>query len=131
MSEKLKDRDVLLVKEKSSNELKVVSGMEKNGKLKTVKPTAENEPDFLKIDKHGNVLENFFENFMRQAKDPTHFHFFRAPLEKLREIIEKLQEAFKSPDKPENKELIDMHRVEPEASFARKTIPKEPSPNVV
>ncbi|MDR1339854.1 MAG: hypothetical protein LBK58_07380 [Prevotellaceae bacterium] len=79
MDKNVREQDVLLVKEKDSNELKAVSGMDGNGKLKTVNPAAENEPDFLKIDKHGNTLENFFENFMRQAKNPTHFHFFKIP----------------------------------------------------
>jgi hypothetical protein len=115
MDKNVKDQDVLLVKEKDSNELKVVSGMDKGGKLKTVKPTAENEPDFLKIDKHGNILENFYENFMRQAKDPTHFHFFKVPADKVDEVVPKLQDALKNPEKPENKEFIDMHRVDPEA----------------
>jgi hypothetical protein len=115
MDKNVKEQDVLLVKEKNSNELKVVSGMDKDGKLKTVKPTAENEPDFLKIDKHGNILENFFENFMRQAKDPTRFHFFKVPADKIDEVVPKLQDALKNPEKPENKEFIDMHRVDPEA----------------
>ncbi|MDR1631589.1 MAG: hypothetical protein LBR97_01675, partial [Dysgonamonadaceae bacterium] len=110
MDKNVKDQDVLLVKEKDSNELKVVSGMDSDGKLKTVKPKAENEPDFLKIDKHGNILENFYENFMRQAKDPTHFHFFKVPADKVDEVIPKLQDALKNPEKPENKEFIDMHR---------------------
>ncbi|KAA6330992.1 hypothetical protein EZS27_020366, partial [termite gut metagenome] len=67
MDEKLKDQDVLLVREKGSNELQVAK-MDKDGKVKSAKPDGEN-PDLLKIDKHGNILENFFENFMRQVKE--------------------------------------------------------------
>jgi hypothetical protein len=63
MNENLKDQDVLLVREKGSNELSVAN-MDKDGKVKQAKPDSEN-PDLLKIDKHGNILENFFENFMR------------------------------------------------------------------
>ncbi|KAA6304461.1 hypothetical protein EZS27_043891, partial [termite gut metagenome] len=59
MDEKLKDQDVLLVKEKNSNELKAVSGLNADGTPKTTPPKAENNPDFLKINKHSNVLENF------------------------------------------------------------------------
>jgi hypothetical protein len=119
MDKNVKDQDVLLVKEKDSNELKVVSGIDKDGKLKTVNPIAENEPDFLRIDKHGNALENFFENFMRQAKDPTHFHFFRVPADKVDEVVPALQESLKNPERPGNKAFIDMHRVEPE-TFLKK-----------
>lgn len=122
MDEKVKDQDVLLVKKKGSDELKVVAGMEKDGKPKTVEPKQENEPQFLKIDKNGNALENFMSNFMRQAKDPTHFQFFKAPIDKVNEVIDKLREAFKKPDEPANKSTIDMHKVEPQAQEKKHAI---------
>lgn len=114
MDEKLKDQDVLLVKEKSSDELKVVAGIEKDGKPKTVEAKQENEPSFLKIDKNGNALDNFMSNFLRQYKDPTHFQFFKAPIDKVKEVIDKLREAFKKPDEPANKATIDKYKVEPQ-----------------
>ena len=112
MNEKLKDQDVLLVREKDSNELKIAN-TDKDGKVTQTMPDSKN-PDFLKIDKQGNILENFFENFKRQVKDPTRFEFFRVPAEKLKEIVRKLQEAFKNPEKPANKEFIELHRINPE-----------------
>ena len=116
MDEKMKDQDVLLVKEKGSNELKVVAGIDKNGNPKTVVPKEENNPDFLILDKNGNALENFMSNFMRQCKEPTRFEFFKAPMDKIQEVIEKLQEAFQKSDEPSNKATIDMHKVESEAN---------------
>lgn len=115
MDEKVKDQDVLLVKEKGNDELKVVAGMEKDGKPKAIDAKEENNPAFLKIDKHGNVLDNFLANFMRQVKDPTRFEFFKAPMDKVGEVVAKLQEAFKKPDEPANKATIEMHKVEPQA----------------
>jgi hypothetical protein len=112
MNENLKDRDILLVREKGNNEL-TVAKMDKDGKVKQAKPDGEN-PDLLKIDKNGNILENFFENFMRQVKNPTRFEFFRVPAEKFKEVAQKLQDAFKNPEKPENKAFIDLHRINPE-----------------
>lgn len=79
MDEKIKDHDVLLVKEPSDEKVKVVAGMDESGKLKTVPPSKTHEQDFMRIDKHSNVLENFFSNFMRQIKNPTHFSFFKVP----------------------------------------------------
>lgn len=114
MDEKVKDQDVLLVKEKSSGELKVVAGIEKDGKPKTVEAKPENEPSFLKIDKNGNALDNFMSNFLRQYKDPTHFQFFKAPIDKVKEVIDKLREAFKKPYDPANKATIDKYKVEPQ-----------------
>jgi hypothetical protein len=113
MDEKLKDQDVLLVREKDGSELKV-AGMDKDGKVKQGKPDEGGNPDLLKIDKNGNILENFFENFMRQVKDPTRFEFFRVPAEKVKEIVRKLQEAFKNPEKSKNKEFINLYRIDPE-----------------
>jgi hypothetical protein len=118
MDENLKGQDVLLVREKGGNEL-YAANMGKDGKVKTTKPNDGENPDFLKIDRHGNMLENFFENFKRQVKEPTRFEFFRVPAERFKEVVQKLQEAFKNPEEPANKATLDMHRVEPEA-FAKK-----------
>jgi len=121
MDENLKDQDVLLVKGKGSDKLKAVAGIDKNGNPKTVVPKQENNPDFLIIDKNGNALENFMSNFIRQCKEPTRFEFFKAPGDKIQEVVEKLQEAFQKPDEPDNKEIIDMHKVESEANGQKKT----------
>jgi len=118
MNENLKDQDVLLVKEKKSDELKVVKGINK-GKLDTVSPKPENQPDFMKIDKHGNVLENFLSNFARQFKNPTQFLFFKAPADKAEEAASNLQAALKNPELPENKQVLDTHKVEmPQKEYA-------------
>lgn len=119
MNEKLKDQDVLLVTEKDSNKLKVVTGMNEDGTPKTTEPKQKNEPEFLKIDKHGNALENFMSNFMRQCKEPTHFNFFKVPLDALESTMTVLQEMLKNPETPSNKEFLDAHRVLPEA-FSQK-----------
>jgi hypothetical protein len=111
MNEKLKDRDVLLAREKGSSELHF-AGMDKDGKVSSTKTDAGN-PDLLKIDRNGNILENFFENFQRQVKEPTRFEFFRVPAEKFKEAVQQLQEAFKSPDTPKNREFLDLHRIDP------------------
>jgi hypothetical protein len=88
--------------------------MGKDGKITHNKPQKGENPDFLKIDRNGNALENFFENFKRQVKNPTEFEFFRVPEAKSHEAMQNLQDALKNPDKPENREFIDMHRVNPD-----------------
>jgi len=112
MDQKLNNQDAMLVREKDSDKLKVVSGIEKDGQPKSVEPKQENEPQFLRIDKSGNALDNFMSNFQRQYQDPTHFQFFKVPIEKVSEIATKLQEAFKKPDEPANKATIDTYKVE-------------------
>lgn len=98
MEEKVKNQDILLVKESESEQLKVVARMEENGKMKTVEPTKENQSQFLIIDTNGNMLENFMTNFMRQYDNPTEFNFLKIPLDKLDEGISKFQEKMKNPD---------------------------------
>lgn len=119
MNQNLKDQDVLVVAEKGSNKLNVVTGINKDGTPKTTLPKQENEPDFLKIDKHADALENFMSNFMRQCKDPTHFKFFKVPADQVEKVVPVLQEMLKDPDNPSNKEMLDTHRVLPE-EFAPK-----------
>lgn len=119
MNEKLKDQDVLLVTEKDGVNPKAVAGLNEDGTPKTVEPKKEHEPDFLKIDKHGDALENFMTNFMRQCKEPTHFHFFRVPLEGIENIVNVLGTMLKDPENPSNKKFMDEIRVLPEA-FSKK-----------
>lgn len=117
MNENLKDqeKEVLLVAEEGKNKLNVVSGLNEDGTLKTVAPDKGKEPDFLNIDKNSNALENFMSNFMSQCKEPTHFHFFRVPLNALENIVNVLELMLKDPENPSNKKFLDEHRVLPEA----------------
>lgn len=120
MNQNLKEQDVLVVAEKGSNKLNVVTGINEDGTPKTTLPKQENEPDFLKIDKHADALENFMSNFMRQCKDPTHFNFFKVPADQVDKVVPVLQEMLKDPDNPSNKEILDTHRVLPEAFSVQK-----------
>jgi len=112
MDKHLDDKDVLLVKEYGKDELHV-AGMDKNGKVSAHKTGTGENPDFLKIGANASELESFFENFARQVKNPTHFGFFRAPAWQVKETAQKLQEAHRNPDNPQNCAFIDMHRVNP------------------
>lgn len=113
MDEKIKDQEVLLVKDQKDKNLKAVSGTDEKGGLKTVPPTAEHEQSFLKFDKHSNALENFLSNFMRQFKHPTPLNFFKVPFESAVASARVLSEMLKAPEVPSNKEMLDSARVNP------------------
>jgi len=70
--------DTLLVLDKETNAIEMVKGIDQDGTLKKVAPEKNkyNEP-LIRVDKHGDVFSNFFSNFYRQLKNPTHFLFFR------------------------------------------------------
>jgi hypothetical protein len=128
MKDDLKKPDILLVREKDGDELKAVK-TDSDGKVKTAKPENGENPDLMKFDRNGNVLENFFENFMRQTKNPTRFEFFRVPLENLNAVVQKLQDALKNPDTPENKQFIDLHRVNPDDFMKKQAQEQTPEKN--
>lgn len=71
--------DMLLVLDREERDVKAVKGIGKDGELETVPPTDEHNNEFFKLDRHGDVLSNFFTNFFNQAKDPTRFRFFKVP----------------------------------------------------
>ena len=113
MDEKIKDQEILLVKDQKNENLRAVAGADEKGGLKTVPPTAEHEQSFLKFDKHSNALENFLSNFMRQFKNPTSLTFFKVPFESAVASARVLSEMLKAPDVPSNKEMLDSARVNP------------------
>jgi hypothetical protein len=121
MNENVKDQDVLLVKEKNSNAVKAVKGInDKNKKLETVAPKHDNQADFMKIDKGSNILDNFFTNFNRQVKNPTEFSFFTVPFAMLEKVINNFEllltfktEAPKPQKEPAiNPDLVDWKKFE-------------------
>ncbi|NQU50928.1 MAG: DUF4099 domain-containing protein, partial [Bacteroidetes bacterium] len=119
MEQKMKDQDVLLVKEKSESKLKAVTGFGEDGKLKTELPKQANAESFLKIDKYGNPLDSFFSNFQRQYKNPTDFQFFKVPANLVEKTALVLDKMLKIQDIPSNKEILDKHEVKPE-QFSKK-----------
>ena len=77
MEQKKKEKDVLIVRDEKTGEISVVAGLDKDGNPKRTPAKAENAQDFLQFDRHGDVLDNFFKNFVRQCKEPSRFGFYR------------------------------------------------------
>lgn len=108
MDEKLKssEKQVLLVTDAAEPKaLKAVTGLDKNGKLKTVNPDGADMADFFDIDKNGNALENFFKKFIEQARNPSHTGFFLMTKELLDKII-RIQ--------PIEEKMLEPYRVDPQ-----------------
>jgi hypothetical protein len=127
MEQKMKDQDVLLVKEKGESKLKAVTGFDEDGKLKTELPKQANAESFLKIDNYANPLESFFTNFQRQYKNPTDFQFFKVPANLVEKTALVLDKMLKIPDIPSNKEMLEKHEVKPE-QFSKKEDKKQDAP---
>jgi hypothetical protein len=127
MEQKMKDQDVLLVKEKGESKLKAVTGFDNDGKLKTELPKQANAESFLKIDKYANPLESFFTNFQRQYKNPTDFQFFKVPVALVEKTAIVLDKMIKNPEISSNKEILEKHEVKPE-QFSKKEDKKQDAP---
>lgn len=124
-----KDQDVLLVNENGDTKLNVVAGLGEDGKLKVVPPKNENEPNFMKLDKQSNVLDNFMANFVMQYKEPTHFGFFKVSADQVENSSIVMQEMLKDPNNPSNKSMLDSYRVLPEDIIQKEANQEQVSPH--
>ncbi|TWI20361.1 DUF3945 domain-containing protein [Sphingobacterium siyangense] len=91
--------DILLVFDKDKKKIQAVKGIDKDGNLETVEPNKKNESQFLRVDKHGDVFSNFFSNFLRQIKNPTHFSFFKVPSPIATDVAAEMQKQVDTHDK--------------------------------
>lgn len=112
-NQKKEEQEVLLVVAKTDdNQLKVVhKSSAKTGIMQSLLPSIENLENFMKIDKHSNMLETFFTNFMHQCKNPTDFCFYHLPVALL-DKLDILRDMLKSPE--ENKDFLAQYEVKPE-----------------
>src|SRR5690606_36559716 len=103
--------DVLLVMNKEKKKIQAVTGVDENGNLKTVDATKKNQSQFMRVDRAGDVFTNFFSNFWRQLKDPTHFSFFKVPQKEAVETAKQIQKQVDTPTK-EGEAVMAKHRSE-------------------
>lgn len=112
MEQTMQDKEVLLVNDGRTGEVGVVTGLNNDGTPKVTNAKPGNGQDFLRIDKHGDVLDNFFTNFFRQCKEPKHFGFYRTAVDGVENVAEALKELLKNPEA--NNELLARNRVDTE-----------------
>ena len=107
--------DILLVLDKEKMKIQAVKSIDKNGKMETVDPTKKNQSEFMRVDKQGDFISNFFSNFYRQLKDPTKFTFFKVPADKALEKAKEFQKQVDHPTPKGEKQMKkDEVKVEPE-----------------
>nr|WP_321355617.1 DUF3945 domain-containing protein [uncultured Draconibacterium sp.] len=128
MDKNLASETLLVVEENEQRKqvARAVTGeLDKNGNPKTVLPKDKNNPDFLKIDKHGSVLDNFFLNFYVQCKNPTKFTFFKVPTEGVEKMATVISDIIKNGYESGN-ELLDEYRVKPEDFLNKQSKEQKP-----
>ncbi|WP_288816347.1 DUF3945 domain-containing protein [uncultured Alistipes sp.] len=97
MEQKKKDQDVLIVRDEQTGEIGVVAGLKSDGTPNLRPAKAEHAQDFLRFDRHGDVLDNFFANFFRQCKEPNRFGFYRVAVEGMENVVAVMKDLLKDP----------------------------------
>ncbi|WP_313101716.1 DUF3945 domain-containing protein [Epilithonimonas sp.] len=105
--------DTLLVLNIHNNKIEMVRGIDKEGKLQTVPPEDKKENEqLIRVDKHGDLFSNFFSNFYRQLKNPTHFNFFKVSQYDAVDTAKDLQQ-YVDQASPEEKEQLKEYEILP------------------
>ena len=110
MAKKTTEKDVLIVRDEKTGEISVVAGLNADGSPKRTPAKAENAQSFLQFDRHGDVLDNFFKNFVRQCKEPSRFGFYRVAADQADKLLEVIKDLLKDPEG--NKEMLAPHKVD-------------------
>lgn len=97
MEQKKKEQDVLIVRDEKTGEIGVVAGLKRDGTPNLKPAQAEHAQDFLRFDRHGDALDNFFANFYRQCKEPKRFGFYRVTAEGVEKVVAVMKDLLKDP----------------------------------
>ena len=107
---KKKQEDVLVVRDEKTGEISVVAGLDGKGYPKTKPAKPEHSQDFLRFDRHGDVIDNFFKNFYRQCREPTRFGFYRVAADTVDTILPVIKDLLKDP--LANADMLAPHKVD-------------------
>ena len=95
--------------------------------MKTVNANKSNISNFMKVDRQGNFLSNFWKNFVSELKNPTNFLFFKIPSPIAIDVANKLQKQVKNPT-PEGEQVMQQYEIKPDtAKEQEKTVGESPS----
>lgn len=97
MEQKKREQDVLIVRDEKTGEIGVVAGLKRDGTPNMKPARAEHAQDFLRFDRHGDALDNFFANFYRQCKEPKRFGFYRVAVEGVENVVAVMKELLTDP----------------------------------
>ena len=110
---KKKEEDVLVVRDEKTGEISVVAGLDAKGYPKRAQAKAEHSQEFLRFDRHGDAIDNFFKNFYRQCKEPTRFGFYRVVADTVEALLPVIKDLLKDP--VANADLLAPHKVDTSA----------------
>lgn len=112
-------QEVLIARDNTSGQVGAVVGQNPDGtpKMADVKSTPLSE--LIKFNKGQNPLEAFMSNFMRQARNPTLFSFFRLQEDKYELVGPAMADIIKNPG--DNAEMLKPYEVEMKAPHRQRS----------
>ena len=123
-------QEVLMARDNTSGKVGAVVGQNPDGtpKMADVKSTPLSE--LIKFNKGQNPLEAFMSNFLRQAKNPTMFSFFRLPADRYEMVAPAMADIIQEAEK--NAEMLRPYAVETDVpdrtvNPEQQTVPEPPA----
>lgn len=114
MDQTTDQQEVLIARDNESGQVGAVVGQNPDGTPKMADAKSTPLSELVKFSKGQNPLEAFMSNFMRQAKNPTLFSFFKFPADDKYDIIAPaMADLIQKAD--ENAEILKPNKVEIEA----------------
>ena len=114
MDQTTDQHEVLIARNNESGQVGAVVGQNPDGTPQMADAKSTPLSELIKFSKGQNPLEAFMSNFMRQAKNPTLFSFFKFPADDKYEIIAPaMADLIQKAD--ENAEMLKPNKVEVEA----------------
>lgn len=100
---------ILIVEDKDTKQLSVVSSVDSQGKIKIVEPLDAKSKQFMKFKDKDSLYRNFMDNFSKQFNDPSRTGLYKMVADKVETSVKVLQEMLQKPE--ENKDTLKLMRV--------------------
>ena len=105
--------------------VRAVSGIDGQGKVKTVPADERNENSFLKFDKNSSILENFIKNFWSQLKNPTHFRLIRMTVHDYKMNKQAIRDLAEGKQTDAMKEFLKRYEIRPKENRKEQNVNQE------
>ncbi len=102
--------EVLIARNNETGQVGAVTGINEDGTPKMTDVKSAKLSDLVKFTKGQNPLEAFLSNFIRQAKNPTTFGFFKVPADRYESVGMAMADFMQKPE--ENAEILKDFKVE-------------------
>ena len=126
MDQTTDQQEVLIARDNESGQVGAVVGQNPDGTPRMADAKSTPLSELIKFNKGQNPLEAFMSNFIRQAKNPTMFSFFRLPADRYDAIAPAMADLIQKAD--ENAEMLKPYLVE--AGMPKQQVKQEQTADV-